>query len=518
VELGARYSIFFEPTDARDFISGFSPSAYDPTRPASDPCNGLVVPSGTNPCAGIAGASTPVEFSNRSLRENSYSNFAPRLGIAWDVNSDGKTAIRAGFGQFFLRERTSPYFASLTQNSPFATFIAGERLLDGTAFAGLTAASAGSPRFGLSPEAATPYSLQFNISVGRELWQDTVVEVGYVGNRARKQLTHNDVNQVLDANRVAAAFAADANAVNAFRPYSNYGAIYQFERNGRGDYDSMQVLFRTKFTSKSSLQMAYTYSSSKADFGLNDSSGGTSNFAVLDRNNRGLDFAESDINRPHIFVANMIYNMPSFKESSGLVRALLGGWEIATILQITSGTSLTPNLNATSIQGVGNPVSFAGGISGLGTGVANQRPIRDESVPCRIDNGNGSFLNPAAWTMVGYQIGVTTPAKTTCEGPRYKNVDFSFYKNFSPTWLTGSFLGEAARIQFRMEFFNAFNTANFNGGLPITFFNGQVECGGNPCSATNNAVTGFTGAEGNYGVANSTRGGREIQYALKFYF
>ncbi len=518
LELGARYSLLFEPYDARDFISGFSAAAYDPSRPASDPCNGLVVPKGTNPCAGIAGASTPVEFSNRSLRENSFGNIAPRLGVAWDVFSNGKTAIRGGFGQFYLRERTSPYFASLTQNAPFATFIAGERSLDRTITRNLTAASNGSPRFGLSPEAATPYSLQFNFSFGQQLWDETVIEVGYVGNRARRQLTHNDVNQVLEQNRVAAAFAPTANAVNSFRPYSNYGAIYQFERNGRADYDSMQVLFRTRFTRNSQLQMAYTYSSSKADFGLNDSSGGTSSFAVLNRNDRGLDFAESDINRPHIFVANMIYNLPSFKEYHPAVQTILGGWELATILQLTIGTSLTPNLNATSIQGAGNPQAFQAGITGTGTGVANQRPIRVEGVECRLDGKDGIFLNKAAWTFVGYKIGQTIPKKTTCEGPRTKNVDFSIYKNFAPGWLTNSIFGEASRIQFRLELFNALNTPNFGGNLPITFFDGQVTCGANPCSPTNNTVTSFTGANGQFGIANYTRGAREIQYALKFYF
>ncbi len=531
LELGARYSLLYEPTDARDRISGFSPSAYDPSKPATDPCNGLVVPKGTNPCANIVGASTPVEFSNRSLRENSYKNLAPRLGFAWDVFSNGKTAIRGGFGQFFLRERTSPYFAALTQNSPFATVIAGERLLNGTRFAGLTAASNGSPRFGLSPEAQTPYALQFNVSVGQQLFKDTVLEVGYVGNRARKQLTHNDVNQVLETNRLQAAFAADANAVNTLRPYKNYGAIYQFERNGRGDYDSLQMLFRTRFTKKSQLQMAYTFSKSQADFGLNDSSGGSSNFAVLDRNNRGLDFAASDINRPHIFVANMIYNLPAFKESNGFVKTLLGGWEAATIVQISSGTSLTPQLNATGISNFnadGNLVkAFQAGITGTGTGVANQRPLRVDGVPCTLEGEKGRFINPDAFTLVGYKIGQTIPRKTTCSGPASKNVDLSFYKNFSPSWLTSSFFGEASRIQFRVELFNALNTPQFGGNLPITYYNGQVRCGVNPCSATNNTITAVQQTDGTFGtkarteqfgVANSTRGGREIQYAIKFYF
>ncbi|MBS1794848.1 MAG: carboxypeptidase regulatory-like domain-containing protein [Acidobacteria bacterium] len=526
LELGARYSLLFEPTDKRNLISGFLPSAYNPARPATDPCNGLVVPKGTNPCAGIAGASTPTQFSNRSLRENNYKNLAPRLGVAWDVFSNGKTAIRGGFGLFYLRERTSIYFASLTQNAPFVISNGGQRTLDGSVYSGLGAASAGSPRFGLSPEAATPYSMQFNVSFGQQLWKETVLEVGYVGNRARKQLTHNDVNQVKEANRKAAAFAVDGNAVNALRPYSNYGTIYQFERNGRGDYDSLQVLFRTRFAKSFQLQAAYTYSRSLADFGLNDSSGGSSAFAVLDRNNRDLDFAESDINRPHIFVANMIYNLPGFKGSNGFVRTVLGGWEVASIVQLTSGTSLTPQLNATGLSasliqtgtGVTNTQNFQAGVTGLGTGVANQRPLRVEGVPCTISNGSDRFLNPAAWTLVGYKIGETIPKKSTCTGPGYKNVDFSIYKNFSPSWLKNSFLGESARIQLRFEFFNAFNTVNYNGGsLPIVFYNGEVRCGANPCSATNNTITS-AGAAGNFGQALTTKGAREIQYAFKLNF
>jgi hypothetical protein len=519
LELGARYSLLFEPTDADNKISGFSPERYVATRPASDPCNGLVVPQGTNPCSGIAGASTPTQFSNRSLRENSYKNFAPRLGAAWDVFSDGKTAIRGGFGLFYLRERTSPYFSGLTTNSPFASTIGGQRTLgndgpDGRpVFSGLSAASAGSPKFGLSPEAATPYSMQFNVSASRQLYKDTVLEVGYVGNRSRKQLTHSDVNQVGESNRKAAAFAADANAVNALRPYSNYGAIYQFERNGRGNYDSMQVLFRTKFTKNSQLQAAYTFSRSFADFGLSDSNGTQSDFAVLDRNRRSLDFAESDINRPHIFVANLIYNLPVFKDRSAFVRNVVGGWEVASIIQVSSGTSLTPRLSATGIN------NLQAGLGGLGTAVANQRPIRVANEPCTLSsNEKGTFLNRRAWTLVGYKIGESNVQRSTCLGPVSKNVDLSFYKNFSPSWLTGGVLGEGARIQFRFEMFNAFNIPQFNGGsLQTTFYRGNVTCGTGPCSPTNNTITS-AGSEGDFGRSGRTRGGREIQYALKLYF
>ena len=467
--------------------------------------------------AGIDGASTPTEFSNRSLRKNNYKNLAPRLGFAWDVFSNGKTAIRAGFGQFYLRERISPVFGALTQNSPFVANIGGQRTLDGTVFSDLGAASNGRPQFAFSPKPDTPYSLQFNFSVGQQIAKETVIEVGYVGNRARKQLTHSDVNQVLDQNRLTAAFAADANAVNVLRPFSNYASIYQFERNGRADYDSLQVLFRTRFSKSLNFQAAYTFSSSKADFGLNDSSGSSSGFAVLDRNNRNLDFAPSDINRPHIFVSNLIYNFPKFKDYNSFARTFIGGWETAAIVQVSSGTSLTPQLDATGIQSAaGN--NFQAGITGTGTNVANQRPLRVDGVPCTIDSDGTRFINPAAFTLVGYKIGETIPKKTTCLGSPTKNVDLSFYKNFTPSWLTSSFLGEGARIQFRLEFFNAFNTPQFRGdSIPLIFYGGQIACGNAPCSATNNTITS-AGVNGNFGQAGKSRGGREIQYALKLNF
>ncbi|MEZ5426955.1 MAG: carboxypeptidase regulatory-like domain-containing protein [Pyrinomonadaceae bacterium] len=522
VELGARYSIYFEPYDGDDEISSFLPQYYDPTRPASDPCNGLVVPKGTNPCAGIAGASTPVEFSNRSLRENNFSNIAPRLGVAWDVFGNGKTAIRAGFGQFFLRERTSPVFAGLALNPPFVRNIGGQRTLDGQT-AGLGAASNGAPSISFSPEAKTPYSLQFNVSVGQQLWEGAAIEIGYVGNRARNQLTHYNINTVLPQNRVAAAFADpnDGNAVNALRPYSNFGAIHQFARAGRANYNSLQFLFRTRFLKNSQFQAAYTFSRSQADFGLTDSSGGASSWAVLDPDNPDSSFSNSDINRPHIFVANLIYNMPSLKGSNPFVKAIAGGWELATILQFSSGTSLSPILNAQGIRN-SNGVAFAGGIAGLGTSVQNQRPIRVEGEPCTISSPDGiQTFNPNAFTLVGYRIGETIPQRGTCLGPPTKNVDFSLYKNFNPSWLTKSFLGEGARIQFRLEFFNLFDTVQFRGdSVQVVYYDGNIVCGNDPnvpCSPTNNVITS-SGVNGNFGQAGRTRGGREVQYALKLIF
>jgi len=230
-----------------------------------------------------------------------------------------------------------------------------------------------------------------------------------------------------------------------------------------------------------------------------------------------------------------VFNLPSFKGSNAFVQTVLGGWEFATIVQITSGTSFTPNIAATGLSydpdGVGgsgpgtnlDPRNFQGGFTGTGTSVANQRPLFVGT--CAGSGNPENIIDPGAYTLVGTKIGELSQntSKGGCLGPGIKNVDMSFYKNFAPSWLKNSFFGEASRIQFRLEMYNAFNTPQFRGdSLGVSYYSGQVQCGSNanvPCSPTNNTITQVLGTPtSNFGRAGSTRRGREIQYALKFVF
>ena len=524
LELGARYSYFPEPFDADDRMTSFDLRFYDPTRPASDFCNGLVVVPGTNPCAGLPGTSTPREGVNRALRENDKNALAPRLGLAWDPWGDGKTAIRAGVGQFFQRERVS-IALGMVANAPFALNIGGERTLDdnGANTFVISGPPGGAPSRAHNPEALLPNAWQWNLTVDRELWKDSVLEVGYVGNRALHQLISVDANQVLPQNRLAAALCGgDGGCVNNLRPARNFGFIAGFERSGSATYHSLQTMFKTRLYGKSQIQVAYTWSHSIGDAALDDSSGGASVNTRTDTYNGRIDYGNTGINRPHIFVLNsVIYldDLTGFKGSDGLTKTLFGGWEFATIYTASSGSSITPRVANGSISNL-----QAGGFAGTGTSQSNVRPNRVPGVPCRVDNGDPTqIINPAAYTLVGTVLGVPgDAARGSCLGPGINNVDMSFFKNFTPGWLQRPF-GEGARVQFRLEMFNAFNHTQFRAdSLQNNMFlnagGNPVVCGsGAPCSATNRVVTGFV-PNGGFGRSGTTRGPREIQYALKLVF
>src|SRR5262249_23641987 len=156
------------------------------------------------------------------------------------------------------------------------------------------------------------------------------------------------------------------------------------------------------------------------------------------------------------------------------------------------------------------------GLSELsGTGFTqNQRPNRT-SVSCdaKVSGANREqIFNPAAFTLIGFNIGeIGNASRGICQGPGNVVSDLAFYKN----WKVKERLG----IQFRMEFFNAFNHANFRGDLINNQFTvANVSCGTTACSTTNRTITSQGSVASNFGQASKTRGPREIQYAIKFTF
>jgi hypothetical protein len=350
--------------------------------------------------------------------------------------------------------------------------------------------------------------------------------VAYVGNHAVHILNNYDENFVQPQNWLQGSFLGGS-AINTLRPYGagNWGNLVQMVHNGSASYNSLQALFKYQIQ-KFQLQAAYTYSHSIGDVQLDDSSAGLGWHSYMWGGNPSLNRGNTQINRPQIFVANLVYYLPDLKGQNEWVQGVAGGWELGAITQYASGTSTTFSQNGLSENTALTIGGVNGGLASLfGSGYTNvQRPLATGQ-SCTANTGGAQVLNPGAATLIGYQLG-TIPKNVmmigACPGPGLVNTDMSVNKNWR-VW------GERLRIQFRFDFFNLFNHANFNGGSSINGTQGgsianSVNCGPvngaglyQPCSPTNSIITNQT-LSNTVGQATTAKNSREMQYGLKIIF
>jgi len=527
VDIGVRYSLLPTPFQPNNQFTNFIPSLFNPAL-GSNGCNGVIVVPGTNYCT-QANSLYGTDFvpgtpgMNKYLVNQKYNMFAPRVGVSWDPTGSGNNAIRAGFGMFYQRDRTSPIGYALSNNVPFVLQGNLTRTLDGPNPPGLPLGAA-SPRSGDEVAAKTPYSLQWNLTVEHGFARNTTLEVSYVGNHAVRVLNSYDSNYVPPSQWLAGAFLGGSD-INALRQFGagNWGQLTMWLHNGSASYNSLQALFKTQLQ-KFQLQAAYTYSHSIGNVVLDESNGNIGYPSYLWGPKPSLNRGNTQINRPQIFVANLVYYLPDLKGQNQFVQQVLGGWELGAITQYASGTSVAFFQNGISedtTMTVGNVNSGLASLFGSGfTDV--QRPLVTGQ-GCQAGTNGSQVLNPNAVTLVGYTIG-TIPTNLEpmgyCHGPGFVNTDFSVDKNWK--------VKERVTIQFRFDFFNLFNHPNFNGGtitgIAGSAFAATVNCGPansaglySPCSPANNVISAQTLTTG-VGQATQARQSREMQYGLKIMF
>jgi hypothetical protein len=515
VEYGARWSFLRNPYSRTNSISSWQQNLYVPgvTGPALA-CDGLMVVPGTDPCTAL-GFAGGVPGPNRSLKNNDNHEIAPRLGIAWDPKGDGKMSIRGGFGEFYQRERISNYLY-LATNSPFSVNAGGSRPLTGSVPVGSLTSTA-SPSWGLDPSNSEPRTWQWNFSVEREIYRDSKLELAYVGNRGGDVLQYKDANAVLPANRLA--FALNNN--NAERFATSFGEINYGSWTARSNYNALQALYRSRIKALDA-QFAYTWSKSLSNTDITNSGNQSATSTTTDVNNPNMDYGPTPIDRRHVFVGNVVYTLPTLQGHGVAARMALGGWEAASILSYASGPSETIfglNGGASYHNPAANPIFQApGGIQGTGVNT-NQKPIRVLQ-DCRAHGAPAyQWYNPAAFTLDNYQLGTFGNSSVgSCTGPGLANTDFSMYKTFKFT--------ERVNLQFRMEFFNLFNKAQFRADqINLQLAASAAACVNgftDPlCAGHANNTVGYSFAQNgnqNFGQATGDRGPREIQYALKINF
>jgi Carboxypeptidase regulatory-like domain len=511
LDFGLRVSHMQPPYMKDDRMGNFVLTSVDPAL-GDSPCNGVQYPPGTNPCpaAGLAGGS---DGPNRSLVPIKFLWVAPRLGVAWDVYGNGKMAVRAGVGRFYQRDRVSPGLGVGT-TPPFSGTANVIRTLDSNvAVSGGAAPSYGSPSNALEQEAANTNYWQWNVAVEREVARNNVVELAYVGSKGLDLFGQTNLNEVVPANRLAYAQTGSA----AYRPLNGIasigdGNVALWQHNRNSIYHSLQAAYISRFGQGSQFSLAYTWSKLMSNTGVSNADGPnlSANNAYTDSTQPNLDRARGGNDRTHVFSGSLILALPKLENKEGFAKHVLGNWEFTTIVQAGTGYPITVVTGAVpGLSGNGN------GPAGTGYSAQN-RPNVVEGQDCQASGGDKTqWLNPAAWTLNGYQIGTNgNSGRNVCNGPGLFQADASLYKNIN--------LGSKVKLQLRFEVFNIFNTVNL---LATSLTNGGVNTAYNPQNVEFDTGSGKTATKiisaspvGNFGQLTAARDPRTAQIGIRLAF
>lgn len=485
LEYGARY-VFLGPTFTRGDILAyyFDPDRYDPSRAVqidtrSGRVNSSIVPGSGDPINGMVREGSPgVPAGFVKHRTNQV---APRLGFAWDVTGDGKTAIRGGGGVFFERIRQNVNNFDGLANPPV---LDSPQLGAGNVDAVSSALVAGGTRFpptikAMDKNGFIPTSYQWSFGVQRQLPGKALLDVAYVGNTYRHLQFIRNINNLPPGTSTSSPILAGMNnTAAALRPYKGYQGILLTEYGANSNYHALQVRLSRRFAQGFTANVNYTLSRALTQFQSDDSS------AIVDAGNRGREWGPTQQDRRHVLTIDYVYKLPRLGGGSGIGQFFLNGWEISGITRFWSGRpyDVTSNGNAGTLSSGTSPTASIRA-DYLGGPIYPDRPTRDQ------------WFNPFVFARpADGQLG-NTP-RNFIRGPGVNNWDVSLFKNFD--------YGRV-RAQLRLEAFNAWNHPQF----------GDISAGisvPNPGQAVTPATVGSTGRVTNF------RDPRTIQLGLKLYF
>lgn len=438
----------------------------------------------------------------RALVNPDYNNFGPRLGFAYNVFD--KTVIRGGYGMGYNYLNRLGSADVLGTNYPIITRAAIAQLAPdvvnnqrcvGNNFANcFRPTQDGYPTSGLPnnvtlyvPKNSPTTQIQnWQLSIQQELFNNFVLDVAYVGNRAKNMVILADLNQARPLTEAEFALPASQQpSLQARRPISGFGSISAVLRDGFSNYNALQVKLERRFSKGLYFLNSFTWSKAidNASQVLEEPSGntGTPQNVYDIASNKGIGAYDQPFNNTSSFVFEVPFGRGrAFGGNiNSILDAVAGGWTLSGVNTMTSGQPITLRYGPSPVTI--NLPTFLGGVA--------LRP----NLLCDPTN-RGERLNPTRDYFLPSCVqrpSVTAPfgnaGRNIARSNNYFNFDFAVQKNFR------LLITEQTRLEFRAEFFNLFNKTNFN--------------------SANSDITSAS-----FGVISSTAPARQVQLALKFSF
>jgi hypothetical protein len=490
------------------------------------------------------------------MANNTTHDFSPRIGLAYDVFGNGKTALRAGFGIYYdignigtsVQQDAigSPPFSGLTD--VFGPTLAALYPVPIPLTPNILAEPANltsTPQF-VDYNVKSPYMIQYNLSVEQQLPFDMGLTVAYVGNRGVHLFTIRDSNPIIPTSFGACGNPAsrcvdgqvpfwDNGAPNYTVVNPNMPSTVNIATVADSSYNALQVILNKHVAHGLEFQSSFTYSR------LLDDTQGQANVAdcissaglqgVYPLNLGAVDKGPACFDSPYNWEFNVLYHFPTINSDRKMMSKIANGWWVSSIVSVQGGypfsvVTAVNRSNSGVLQGqndrtnLNTPALLAAYpcTSQPGQPAAGANPCAYTPIPFNkntVITGNpNEWFNPAMFSLApefasafggGNTIGqLGTSGRDILLGPATRNWDFSLVKDTKT-----AFLGEAGMVEFRAEVFNLLNHPNFGAPSGIAFTGTQTDLG--PFSEAPTTGVGQI-------TSTTPDNQREIQLVLKVIF